>query len=1493
MSPILFDVSHLTTLSRLLAATTLLLAGIAHASDSRSMRFSHITQDDGLSQSFVYAMAQDRDGFMWLGTQEGLNRFDGHEFRIFAEAPDDQQALVDDGIRTLLLDSTGTIWVGTDAGGLSAYDPVTETFTTYVHDPVDRNSISDNLIRTVIEDRAGRLWIGTDGSGLDRFDPATGVFEHFPHDPLSPGSLAGDHVWGIVQRDDGSLWVATDGGLSRFNPTDGTFSNFSHDPNDLGSLSDNQLRHLYEDSDKTLWVGTLVGGLNRYDDATGKFDRFVNQPDDTSSLSSNQVNVILEDDAGVLWIGTDKGLNAWNPSSETFSSYRASPSDMHSIANDNILSIFQDHGGVLWVGTYEGLSLWNPATRAMMHFRQEADDSASLRTDVVTSFAEDSDGRIWVGTFGGGINILDRESGDFRHVVHDSSDDNSLSSDRVMALLVDDDGDVWAGTRNAGLNRFTGASVTRYAHDPDDPASLCADGVSYLLEDSGKQGLWIATFGGGLCFLDKSTGAFSRYRHNSDDPTSISSDRVLHLFEDSDRNLWVGTFGGSLNRFDRRSGTFLRIDAEPQRADGLSGNEIYLTTEDAAGNLWIAAKGGGLNRWKKEDRDRGVKNFERFSEIDGLPNATVYSGIWDQQGYLWMSTGRGLSRLEPTTLEFKNYGTEHGLQGNEFNFAAGFSSADGSLFFGGLAGFNCFDPEALSATHRAPRVAITKLVSLNEQRDLTESRRDNSVISIRHDEYLLSIQYAALDFATPTSNRFEYKLDGLDDEWIDAGFLRQATYTNLPAGDFEFRVRAFNGDGTASINEATLKLSILPAPWATWWANTLYAFVLATLILVAIRAFRQRAMQAATRQYAEELEHVEQRLNTAQRIAVIGNWEWELESGDCWWSDELYKMLDFDAGSVSPTMERLLDRVHPEDRKMIRRALEKSLAEGIPFSIVHRIVKPDRSERIIRCRAEIMESQRDNLQTLSGTMHDVTDRKNAEDEILRHAMFQKLLAEVTSNLIQGSPEQIEQQVRKGLRVTGAHYDIDAVSTWWVSEGRTRANREFSWSLGPEEKQRDSYSLDKLGWVNDTLARGRSVVIDDVQAIPDSDCKGRELIQETKARSLVAFPILQNDSTVGAVAYVCFRKQVSWSAQTVDELKLISEALGGALSRLRDVVEIRKLKEKLQEENYFLRSEAMLTHNFSGIVGEDKGLQHCLQMVEKVAPTDAPVLVLGESGTGKELVARSIHELSARRDNAMISVNCPALASTLIESELFGHEKGAFTGATAKRLGRFDLAEGGTLFLDEIGELSMDLQAKLLRVLQSGEFERLGSTKTKIADVRLVAATNRDLKSAVARGEFREDLFYRVNSFPIELPPLRDRSGDIPLLAEHFVRKHSGRLNKTVTAISARMLSELAEYDWPGNIRELESVIVRALISSGDNEVLRLPEPLDSPDATSTNGNGNGSGHQAFEERAHIVAVLDSTGWKISGPDGAAEKLGLAPSTLRSRMKKLGIGRDTD
>jgi transcriptional regulator with GAF, ATPase, and Fis domain/ligand-binding sensor domain-containing protein len=1464
----------------------------ASAAESRSVRFQHISRDEGLSQSFVYAILQDQDGFMWFGTQDGLNRYDGYDFKVFVHHPDDPQSISDESTRTMILDRSGTLWAGTDAGGLSRYNRATETFTNYRHDPEDPASIASNRIRIIYEDSRGDFWVGTDGSGLDRFDRDTGVFEHFKHDAENPASLSGVHVWSITENSNGDLLVGTDGGLSKLNTESGLFTNYYHDPDNGESIRESFVRTVFEDANQDLWIGTESQGLSRLDHETGKFEHFLHNPDDPSSIGGNRVNVMFQDDAGVLWIGTRNGLSAWNSASRNFENYTYNPSDKYSLSHNNISSIFQDRGGVLWVGTYKGLNLWNQTSRAIAHYRHDMSDASSLSEDTILAFAEDKDGSILVGSYGGGVSWLDKDSDNFRHLRHSPGDPSSLSSDLVMSLLVDSEGVLWVGTRSSGLNRYDKerGNFEHFLHSAEDATSISANGVTFIFEDS-RNDLWFGTFGGGMNKFDRQTQTFTRYRHNADDSQTLSNDRVLAMFEDSRGGLWFGTYGGGLSHLDPSTGVFKSYHADPDRFDGLSGNEIYLITEDVNGDFWIGVKGRGLNRWRLSDRENGTESFQRFTTQDGLPSATIIGGVWDQEGHLWLSTGRGISRLDIASLKFKNYDTSHGLQDDEFNVGAYFGASDGRMYFGGVNGFNALYPERLNGGGLPPQVAITRFLSLNDAQQLAESPRNGAATKLGHNENVIGFEFSAFDFAAPHKNQFMYQLEGIDRAWVNAGSKHQVTYSNLPAGDYVFRVKGANNNGVWSAQDATFEFTMLPAPWRTWWAYSAYLAVLIALIIAAIRAHTRNVRQTEELKHATELGVIQARLTDAQRMANIGNWEWNFEPADVWWSDQIYRLLLVE-GDSPLTFNEYLDRVHPNDRKFVDEVMQKAIDQGQTYSIDYRIRRFDGATRIVHEHGEARFDENGKPVGMTGTLHDITEHKQAEDGIRRRAEFQELLAKLSTELIQAQPRKIEKQINNGLASIGARFRLDAISIWWFSGNRADMRPLHRWVRVPNTNPVDGLRRDQIPWVVDELTANRAIKVNDIDSLPDAAATDEQIFRERGVKSLLIFPLQVEERIEGVCSFALLQEKRDWSDTTIAELRLVTESLTGAIARAHKMARIEHLKNELQQENYYLREKVKLAHGFDEIVGEDAGLRQCLLAVEKVAPTDVTTLILGETGTGKELIARAIHKLSARSDRPMVSVNCPALPENLIESELFGHEKGAFTGAESRRHGRFEIAHTGTLFLDEIGELPLDLQGKLLRVLQTGEFQRIGGTKTLHSDVRLIAATNRDLEQSIARGEFRADLYYRICSFPISLPALRDRKGDIPLLTEHFVHKHAERLGKKINTISARMIKELVEYAWPGNIRELESVVERALISAQSNSILELPTRLGPPATKALSpANVNVIGADlSTVERTHILGVLQETNWKISGVDGAAAILGLPSSTLRSKMKRHGIER---
>src|SRR6266478_710400 len=401
---------------------------------------------------------------------------------------------------------------------------------------------------------------------------------------------------------------------------------------------------------------------------------------------------------------------------------------------------------------------------------------------------------------------------------------------------------------------------------------------------------------------------------------------------------------------------------------------------------------------------------------------------------------------------------------------------------------------------------------------------------------------------------------------------------------------------------------------------------------------------------------------------------------------------------------------------------------------------------------------------------------------------------------------------------------------------------------------------------------------------------QELARPYGVQSFCWLPLTTARRRLGTLTFSC-KQPAAYDKADVGFLQLVANQVAVAVENalaFQEIEaafrEIEALKDKLAKENAYLEEEVRTGHNFGEIVGDSAALARILKQVETVAPTGSTVLIRGETGTGKELIARALHELSPRKGRTFVKLNCAAIPTGLLESELFGHERGAFTGAIAQKVGRFELAHGGTLFLDEVGDIPPELQPKLLRVLQEQEFERLGSTQTIRVDVRLVAATNRDLAEMVAARTFRSDLYYRLRVFPLPMPPLRDRQEDIPTLVRYFVQKHARRMNRTVETIPSETLDLLIRYSWPGNIRELENLIERAVIVS-PGPVLRVPlselkvpvEPAAGEILT-----------LEAAQREHVLKALEATNWVLAGPGGAAAKLGMKRTTLQSRMQKLGL-----
>jgi diguanylate cyclase (GGDEF)-like protein len=839
----------LTSLRTTLAVAALVAAAAPLSAQGTRMAFERLSLEQGLSQTTVLSVFQDSRGFLWLGTEDGLNRYDGLSFKTYKYDPADQASLPNNMVWAIVEDRQGDLWLGTEGGGVAKWDHRTDRFVRMgAHAP----GAPAARVRALALGADGALWVGTKGAGLSRLDLAGGSERTFRHDPTDAQSLAHDAVYAILADPSGVLWIGTDGGLSRLDPTSGKFRRYVHDDARPDSLNHDQVRSLLLDRERRLWVGTYAG-VGRLDASAERFQRFVHDPKNPASLSHDRVRSLLEDAAGRLWVGTDGGLDLLDRQRSSFRHFRHDPGDAASLGDDTVMSLLQDRGGVLWVGTRSaGVHKWYPATWNFGHRTRLASEPEGLQDKIVTSFAEDRTGRIWIGTFSG-LHTMDRFTGQIRPYAGKVVAELGA---RIMALATDPEGFLWIGTMDKGVGRLdpaTGA-LRMYRHDPNDARSLGSDAVMSLMVDASGD-LWVGTHGAGVSRLDAATGSFAHYRRDAQNPETLGADLATAMVQDPNGSVWLGTDGGGLSLYQPTSGRIVRFRHDPADPKSLGANTVFSLHHDAAGRLWVGTRGAGLALL--ESWDGKVARFRHFRERDGLANDVIYGIQPDGEGYLWLSTNNGLSRFDPRKETFKNYDVSHGLQSNEFNYGAHYRSAGGELFFGGVNGFNAFQPRRLATNTHVPPVVLTSFLKANRKVQTDQPLWELPGIDLGYRDELVTFEFAALDFAAPDRNRYSYKLEGFDADWIDLGNVRRVSYTNLQPGSYQLLVRAANNDGVWNETGLRMPLRVEAPPWRRWWAYLAYALLLAGALGAFVRV--QQAKVAREEEYSHRLEDEVQR----------------------------------------------------------------------------------------------------------------------------------------------------------------------------------------------------------------------------------------------------------------------------------------------------------------------------------------------------------------------------------------------------------------------------------------------------------------------------------------------------------------------------------------------------------------------------------------------------------------------------------------------------------
>jgi ligand-binding sensor domain-containing protein len=791
--------------------------------------FDRLLIRDGLSQSSVFTIIQDHLGFMWIGTLDGLNRFDGYNFEVFRPIPGDTTSISHNSIFTILEDSKFNIWIGTLGGGLNKFDRNTNSFIRYKNSE-EPGSLSNNNVRSLFEDSNGTIWVGTDDglnklvdgkyflvyrfdandensisnntiwdieensksnlfigtyAGINIFDINANKFERIQNIPGKDNSLSHDYVWDIELLNDTLAIIAADNGLSTVDLISRKFTRYPINTSDR-QLLDFKAWSLFLDN-SNLWVGTLGNGVAHFSlDQMNmlKFNHlYENEPKNEESISQNYIWSIIKDMSGIVWIGTDLGLNRTTLRKGKFTHIKSDPYLKNTLSSSEITTMVAD-GNKVWVGTRQGLNKFDPTNKNISNM-QFTNDGIRLSNLYIRDLLLDSNNQLWIGTDGGGLtqyNVDNKKSETFMY----SSQSTDISSNNVTCVYEDSQNNIWVGTLS-GLNLF-----------------------------------------------DRTTNRFKHFISDPSNDNTISHNYIYSIYEDKSNNLWIGTLGGGINLFNKTDSSFIQYKFDDKNGSSPGNNYIWTIFQDSKDRLWFGTNSG------LEIYDRASNKITKYYEIPKIVNDAIYGILEDNQGNLWLSSNRGLFKFSPDENRVLVYDYRDGLQSNQFHGHAFCKTDDGRFYFGGINGFNYFYPDSIKINEFIPPVNISRFEILNHttnelrKNEINYFLNNNLPVDLHYNENSIIIEFAAQNFVIPEKNQYAYKLEGVDDNWIYSGTRRLVTYANLDPGNYLFRVKASNNDGIWNEEGLSIPISIIPPFWMTWWFLLLVVIVIIGIILLII-----------------------------------------------------------------------------------------------------------------------------------------------------------------------------------------------------------------------------------------------------------------------------------------------------------------------------------------------------------------------------------------------------------------------------------------------------------------------------------------------------------------------------------------------------------------------------------------------------------------------------------------------------------------------------------
>ncbi|MGE5393484.1 MAG: two-component regulator propeller domain-containing protein [Candidatus Saccharibacteria bacterium] len=887
------------------------------------IEFDRYTTRDGLSNGYINAILQDSKGFVWIGTPNGLNRFDGITFKNYYFDPKDTTSIPGSWVNSITEDAHGNLWLMT-SNGICVYNREKDNFSRKLA-VVNENVLTGYSFYTCMIDSKGYMWVAASNMEIFRFklydnpEVQSGLMhaEMYKIDEQDVDDNYKNNIFSIVEDQESRIWLSTYSNKLFY--LDRTINKFVAQPINVPEVAkfSNKRKIMIKDSSGDLFITIEDGGLLQFNKDRNICKLY------TPSVSGNGPKgkvlfAVAEDSEQRIWVGDRdfEGISIFDKKTGKFTHCHADEWNPYSLVTNKINCIYRDHVGDMWVGTIIGISKYSPGKSKFKRFISNSNIPNQLSNNNTLCFAEGKGNVIWIGTDGGGLNKLDRKTGLFTCFQHQEGNKNTLSSNAVISVCEDHEGTVWMGTYHGGVAKLKDGKLSAYLPDPKNPYALSSRNVWYVMEDS-KQNIWAGTLDKGIELFHRGTGWFYNYSYKAKDSTGLCNNTINCIYEDSKKHLYVTTSHGvsilDLNAYDfTKAPDSLRFTNlyYSKKGNSISSDNVYCVREDNDGIIWFGTLSSGLDRY-----DPVSKTFTNYSINDGLPGNSITSILVDSINNLWLGTDKGLAKFNPATKKITVFDAKDGLQNRSIKGWA-LKTHDGEMYFGGPDGFNSFYPGRLKANlnlHQ-PNVFITgfkifnNIVHPNEMingrvvltSDITEAKE----VVLKHDENFFSFEFIALDFTTPEKNKYAYQLEGFDQKWIECGTKREASYTNLDPGEYIFRVKASNNDGIWNDKGTSFKLIILPPWWETWWSRVIIAFIFTGFLVVMyylrVARFRKheaqlkkmvtqktyelRQMNSVLIQQAEELNLTNRLLEERQKL-IEGQRE-ELSAQ----KDELMKM---------------------------------------------------------------------------------------------------------------------------------------------------------------------------------------------------------------------------------------------------------------------------------------------------------------------------------------------------------------------------------------------------------------------------------------------------------------------------------------------------------------------------------------------------------------------------------------------------------------------------